>query len=51
VEAERRQVLFTDLLGFTTYSERSGEEAAVMLMRSLIPSNFAKRSSSKRVAL
>jgi class 3 adenylate cyclase len=37
VEAERRQVtvLFTDMVDFTTFSERSGEEAAFMLMRSL----------------
>lgn len=37
VEAERRQVtvLFTDLVGFTTFSEKSGEEAAFLLMRSL----------------
>lgn len=37
VEAERRlvTVLFTDMVGFTTYSERSGEEAAFNLMRSL----------------
>jgi class 3 adenylate cyclase len=37
VEAERRQVtvLFTDMVGFTTFSERSGEEAAYTLMRSL----------------
>jgi class 3 adenylate cyclase len=37
VEAERRQVtvLFTDMVGFTTFSERSGEEAAFTLMRSL----------------
>src|SRR5271170_6500085 len=37
MEAERRQVtvLFTDMVGFTTFSERSGEEAAFMLMRSL----------------
>jgi class 3 adenylate cyclase len=37
VEAERRQVtvLFTDLVDFTTFSERSGEEAAYTLMRSL----------------
>jgi class 3 adenylate cyclase len=37
VDAERRQVtvLFTDMVGFTTFSERSGEEAAFMLMRSL----------------
>jgi class 3 adenylate cyclase len=35
--AERRQVtvLFTDMVGFTTFSERSGEEAAFTLMRSL----------------
>jgi class 3 adenylate cyclase len=37
VGAERRQVtvLFTDMVGFTTFSERSGEEAAFTLMRSL----------------
>jgi class 3 adenylate cyclase len=37
VEAERRQVtvLFTDMVSFTTFSERSGEEAAFNLMRSL----------------
>jgi class 3 adenylate cyclase len=37
MEAERRQitVLFADMVGFTSYSERSGEEAAFMLMRSL----------------
>jgi class 3 adenylate cyclase len=37
VEAERRQVtvLFTDMVSFTTFSERSGEEAAYTLMRSL----------------
>jgi class 3 adenylate cyclase len=37
VEAERRQVtvLFADMLDFTTFSERSGEEAAFKLMRSL----------------
>jgi class 3 adenylate cyclase len=37
VDAHRRQitVLFTDLVGFTTFSERSGEEAAYTLMRSL----------------
>ena len=37
MEAERRQVtvLFTDMVGFTTFSERSGEEAAFALMRTL----------------
>jgi class 3 adenylate cyclase/tetratricopeptide (TPR) repeat protein len=37
VEAERRQVtvLFTDMVGFTAFSEKSGEEAAFTLMRSL----------------
>jgi class 3 adenylate cyclase len=37
VEAERRQVtvLFTDMVDFTAYSEREGEEAAFTLMRSL----------------
>ena len=37
MEAQRRQVtvLFTDMVGFTTFSERSGEEAAFTLMRSL----------------
>jgi class 3 adenylate cyclase len=37
VEAERRQVtvLFADMVGFTSFSERSGEEAAYTLMRNL----------------
>ena len=37
MEAERRQVtvLFTDMVGFTTFSEKAGEEAAFTLMRSL----------------
>ena len=37
MDAERRQVtvLFTDMVGFTSFSERAGEEAAFMLMRSL----------------
>ena len=37
MEAECRQVtvLFTDMVGFTSFSERSGEEAAFTLMRSL----------------
>src|SRR5215831_16169080 len=37
MQAERRQVtvLFTDMAGFTSFSERSGEEAAFKLMRSL----------------
>jgi class 3 adenylate cyclase len=37
MEAERRQVtiLFTDMVGFTAFSERQGEEAAYTLMRSL----------------
>src|SRR5437763_3490432 len=37
VEAERRQVtvLFADMVGFTAFSERSGEEAAFTLMQSL----------------
>jgi class 3 adenylate cyclase/tetratricopeptide (TPR) repeat protein len=37
MEAERRQVtvLFSDMVGFTTFSEKSGEEAAFTLMRSL----------------
>ena len=37
MEAERRQVtvLFADMAEFTTFSERSGEEAAFTLMRSL----------------
>jgi class 3 adenylate cyclase len=35
--SERRPVtvLFTDMVGFTTFSERSGEEAAFTLMQSL----------------
>lgn len=37
MDAERRQVtvLFTDLVGFTTFSERAGEEAAFTLVQSL----------------
>jgi class 3 adenylate cyclase len=37
VEAERRQVtiVFADMVDFTAFSERSGEEAAFTLMRSL----------------
>lgn len=37
MEAERRQVtvLFTDMVGFTTFAERTGEEAAFTLMQSL----------------
>ena len=37
MDAERRQVtvLFTDMVGFTSFSERAGEEAAFTLMRSL----------------
>jgi adenylate cyclase len=37
VEAERRQitVLFADMVGFTSFSERSGEEATFTLMRAL----------------
>jgi class 3 adenylate cyclase len=37
MEAERRQVtiLFADMVGFTSFSERSGKEAAYTLMRSL----------------
>ena len=37
MEAERRQVtvLFTDMVGFTAFSEQSGEEAAFAMMRSL----------------
>ena len=37
MEAERRQVtiLFTDMVGFTAFSEKSGEESAFELMRSL----------------
>lgn len=37
MEAERRQVtvLFADMVGFTAFSEKSGEEAAFTLMRTL----------------
>ena len=37
VDAERRQitVLFSDVVGFTAFSERSGEEAAFRLMQDL----------------
>jgi len=37
VEPERRQVtvLFADMVGFTAFSERAGEEAAFTLMQSL----------------
>jgi class 3 adenylate cyclase len=34
-ETTQIKVLFTDMVGFTTFSERSGEEAAFTLMRSL----------------
>ena len=39
MEAERRQitVLFTDMVGFTTFAERAGEEAAFALMGDLWP--------------
>jgi len=39
MEAERRQitVLFADMVGFTTFSDRAGEEAAFALMSSLRP--------------
>jgi hypothetical protein len=39
MEAERRQiaVLFTDMVGFTTFAERAGEEAAFALMGDLYP--------------
>jgi len=38
VEAERRRVtvLFTDMVGFTTFSEHSGEEVVFALMPSLL---------------
>ena len=38
MEPERRQVavLFVDMVGFTTFSQRSGEEAAFTLMQSLV---------------
>ena len=37
MRAEPKQVtvLFTDMIGFTTFSERSGEEAAFTLTQSL----------------
>ena len=39
VDPERRQiaVLFADMVGFTAFSQRDGEEAAFTLMRSLAP--------------
>jgi class 3 adenylate cyclase len=39
MEAERRQVtvLFTDMVGFTAFTERAGEEAAFALMGSVRP--------------
>jgi class 3 adenylate cyclase len=50
-EGERRQVtvLFADLVGFTAFSERSGEEAAYTLSRRS-PSFCARRSRSMAVA-
>ena len=38
MEAERRQitVLFTDVVGFTTFSERAGEEAVWPLMNDAV---------------
>jgi class 3 adenylate cyclase len=37
VDAERRQVtvLFAGMVGFTSFSERSGEEAAFTLMQAI----------------
>ena len=37
MDAERRQVtvLFTDMVGFTSFSERAGEEAAIALMQAV----------------
>ena len=37
MDAERRQVtvLFTDMVGFTSFSERAGEEAAFTLMQAI----------------
>ena len=56
MEAERRQVtvLFADMVGFTTFSERSGEEAAYTLMRSLsklMGELFASRAVQFKVLL
>jgi class 3 adenylate cyclase len=50
VEAERRQVtvLFADMVGFTSFAERSGEEAAFTLMRSLCA--FANTVASFRTS-
>ena len=52
VVAERRQVtvLFTDMVVFTTFSERSGEEAAFTLMQSLAkPMEDAVRAQRRPV--
>ena len=49
MEAERRQVtvLFTDMVGFTSFSERSGEEAAYTLMRKSVEADGTKPCVSK----
>ena len=50
MEAERRHVtvLFADMVGFTPFSERWGEEAAYSLMRSL--SKLMGESVNEQVA-
>jgi class 3 adenylate cyclase len=51
VEAERRQVtvLFTDMVGFMAFSEKSGEEAAFGLIRNLTkPMDDAQNSATGR---
>src|SRR5215475_9904420 len=50
MEAERRYVtvLFADMVGFTPFSERWGEEAAYSLMRSLSKAKV-EHSNAKKI--
>ena len=50
MEAERRQVtvLFTDMVGFTSFSERAGEEAAVDDILAVVRQNADRARAALR---